>query len=295
MLSFNDISYSRILFEETFDNNNLSGRGWYDNTSPEFSVTETAPNSAQSLQRRFLVGATTSVSGGAMRRLFDASDSVYISYYIKYSDNWQGSGTQYPPHEVHLMTNKDSIWNGMAFSHLTTYIEQLNGRPRLALQDGRNIDQGRINSNLVEITENRSVMGCNGDSDGHGDGTCYNAGGGSYWNGKDWINANSEIQNGKWHQIEIYYKLNSIINGIGISDGVMQYWLDKKIIHDYKNITFRTGQNFDMLFNQFIIAPFMGGGSPIVQTIWYDNLKIENSKPSMSNIPAPPNDFRQID
>ena len=91
-----------ILFEETFDNASLNSTGWYDNTSPVFSTTETIPGSYGALRYSFYTGATRPVKGGASQRKFTPSDSVYMRYYVKYSSNWVGSGRKSIPMSIIL-------------------------------------------------------------------------------------------------------------------------------------------------------------------------------------------------
>jgi hypothetical protein len=267
-------------FMEDFENSNFSSRGWYDNTNPVLSRTETAPGSTSSVEFRFLQGATIPVRGGAMRRLFTGTDSVYVSYYVKYSSNWQGSNRNYHPHEFGILTTKDGSWIGPAYSHLTAYIEQNALRPLLGIQDGRNIDNNNIGNNLVGKTENRSVAGCNGDSDGFGNGSCYRSGT-VYFNGKSWMTNTPQIIAGKWHKVEAYFKLNSVVNGKGVADGILKYWLDGRMLIDHNNVMYRTGQHPDMKFNQFAITPYIGDCSPIEQTFWIDNLVLSTSPPSV--------------
>jgi hypothetical protein len=42
----------------------------------------------------------------------------------------------------------------------------------------------------------------------------------------------------------------------------------------------RTGQYPDMKFNQFMIAPWIGDGSPVDQTFWVDDLTIATLRPT---------------
>ena len=84
-----------------------------------------------------------------------------------------------------ILTNENSIWAGPAYTYLTAYIEQNEGVPLLSIQDGQNIDESNTGVDLAGITEDRSVAGCNGDSDGYGDGERYPAGS-SHRNGKQW-------------------------------------------------------------------------------------------------------------
>ncbi len=46
---------------------------------------------------------------------------------------------------------------------------------------------------------------------------------------------------------------------------------DAQLIIDRSDVLMRTAQHPDMNFSQFIIAPFLGDGSPVDQTFWIDN------------------------
>lgn len=124
------------------------------------------------------------------------------------------------------MTNKDGDWSGLSYTHLTTYIEQNEGKPQIGIQDGMNIDLSNVAKDLTSITEKKAVAGCNGDSDGFGIGECY-ANGNVYWNGKWWRASNILFSDtagpyymNDWHLVEAYIKLNSIVNGKAAKDGV---------------------------------------------------------------------------
>ena len=265
-----------VFFEEKFEDTSFASRGWYDNTIVSLSSTEHILASANSGEYHWKKGDTKPVNGGALRKKFPETDEVYISYWIKYIADFTGSNKPYHPHEFQLLTNKNSDYEGMAFTHLTAYIEQNEGHPLLALQDGQNIDQTKIKQDVQNATENRSVHGCNGmyaDSSSNFD--CYNAGNGIYWNGQQW-KTSVTIPNGKWHHMEAYFKLNTVQNGKGVGNGLLKYWLDDKLIIDHTNVLMRTAQHADMKFNQFIIAPWIGDGSPIDQTFWLDDLVVAN-------------------
>jgi len=154
-----------IFFEELFDNTNFNSRGWYDNLSTQISTTEHIPGSIASAEYHFNIGATS--PGGAMRKLFPESESFYLSFYIKHSTSWTGSNLPWHPHQFNVITNLDSAWVGPAYSYSTLYIETNEGEPLLAIQDGKNIDESNIGVDLTNITEERAIAGCNGDSDGH--------------------------------------------------------------------------------------------------------------------------------
>ena len=78
---------------------------------------------------------------------------------------------------------------------------------------------------------------------------------------------------GNWHFVEIYISLNSIQNGKGVADGLIEYWYDGTLIMQEKNVMFRTGEYPTMQSTQFDIAPYIGVGSPVDQYFWIDNSK----------------------
>ena len=277
------VQAATLLFEEKFENTDFKSRGWYDNLNCQISKTERIAGSNSSIQFRFLAGAKTPTSGGAMRKKFTASNQVYVSYYVKYSSNWQGSNRSYHPHEIMLLTNVDGSYSSLAHSHLTAYIEQNEGIPHIAIQDGLNIDQSRINRDLTFITEKRATAGCNGNSDGYS-GSCYLSGS-SYRNWKQWKASSVWFQDSvgpryksNWHRIEAFIKLNTVTNGIANKDGIIKYWYDGTLVFSRYNVMIRTGAWPTMKFNQFVLAPYIGDGSPVAQTFWIDNLVVKTDR-----------------
>lgn len=274
-----------VLVTEGFDDAGVGSRGWYDNTNP--AVTAASPHGgAGALQMAWSVGGTTPAKGAALRHLFTATDRIYVSYWVKYSANWVGSTLSYHPHEFHVITDQDGAFVGPSATHLTTYIEQNyqnGGVPRLSIQDALNIDTTRINVNLTAVTEHRAVAGCNGSTDGYPD-SCYQSG--PQWrNEKIWKAAGPAFQpnpgpgyKGDWHRVEAYFQLNSIQAGKGVADGIAQYWFDGQLLIDHQNVVFRTAQHPTMKFNQFVIAPYIGTGSSVAQTMWVDDLVLATAR-----------------
>ncbi|MGB3080903.1 MAG: hypothetical protein WBB31_17610, partial [Saprospiraceae bacterium] len=147
------LSGQNIFIFEDFESGDFTGKGWYDGFKDQRTTAE-FKNGTHAYQGHFAHGATTS---GAGRHLFAETDKVYISYWVKYSSNWVGSGVAYHPHEWSILTNEDWIYQGPADTYLTTYIEQNGGKPLLALQDSKNVDPNCI------LLNNNSFVGCNGD------------------------------------------------------------------------------------------------------------------------------------
>ena len=277
-----------LLFQEDFQDANLASRGWYDNTSVLLSTTEHIAGSNNSAQYRFLAGAQTPTTGGAQRHKFTPTSSLYVSYYVKYSANWVGSNQTYHPHEFYAMSNLDGDFGGPANAYMTVYLEQNyqnGGKPAMYIQDNMSINtaSGALPNNLVGVTENRSTSGCNGLSESNWSVVnCYNA--------PPWYNAKGMIgpvvfqpnpgpgYKNNWNFVEAYYQLNTIANGVGQSDGVMQYWFNGTLIIDRHDVVYRTATRPTLQFSQFLIAPYIGDGSPVDQSMFIDNLRLATSR-----------------
>ncbi len=282
---------ARILFQELFDNNNFIYRRWAGQSKPmTVSTAEHVPGSPGSLEFHWTQGNTGPDCGGMFHK-FSETESVYISFYLKFSPNWVGSGVAYHPHMIHVMTTMDMA-TGFASSKLNTYIEVVNGYLKFSLQDSKNIDYNCITANggfigcngnpaTYPFTENRSIASCNGimgDLDGR---DCFDAGGGSYYSSRQWSgrikhfsDAAGSYYKADWHFVEIVLKLNTISGGKGQVDGVLRYWFDGEPVFSYDHMIYRTAVYPDMRFDKFVFAPHIGPGSPVDQTFWIDNLTI---------------------
>ncbi len=277
-----------LLFQENFEDANIASRGWYDNTSVQLSTVEHIAGSNSSAQYHFLAGATSPTSGGAQRHKFTPSNSFYLSYYVKYSTNWVGSGQAYHPHEFYALSTLDGDWDGPSNNFLDVYVEHnyLNGgRPRIEIQDNKSVNYsyGALPNNLIALTEDRSAGGCNGVVETNIYSECFNFG--TYWYNDKQLTGPVEFQpnpgpgyKNDWNFVEAYFQLNTIVNGIGQADGVVQYWFNGTLILDRHDILFRTGAHPTLQFSQFLIAPYIGSGSPVDQSMWVDNLRLATSR-----------------
>ncbi len=298
---FPTISYGQILFQEFFEDLNVASRGWYDNTNLPLSAVEHITGSTNSAEFHFLQGAAKPVSGAAIRKKFAETEEIYLSFYIKHSTSWVGSGRPYHPHIFYFLTNENGNYDGLAYDHLTAYIEETQMKLQLGIQDAQNIDESKIGQDLTNATERRAVAGCNGPlNDGYTSISCYLSGS-VHRNGKDWKTANVYFSDAPgiyykndWHFLEAYFKLNSISGGIGQADGIIRYWYDRALAIERTNVIMRTGIHPSMKFNQFIIAPYIGDGSPVDQTFWIDNLTIATSRPIPDLPPAPAQNLRIV-
>ena len=277
-----------LLFQEDFENSNIAARGWYDNTTVQLSTTEHITGSTASAQYHWTKGATTPTSGDSQRHKFTPSSSVYLSYYVKYSTNYVGSGQDYHPHEFYLLSTLDGDYDGPSDNFLDVYIEQNyqnGGKPIVDIQDNKSINtsRGAVPNNLVGVTENRSVGGCNGGVEAGLYFECYDAG--SYWYNYKQLSAPVQFQpnpgpgyKSNWNLVEVYIQLNTVSNGIGQADGVVQYWFNGNLVIDRHDIMFRTGAHANMQLNQLVIGPYIGDGSPVDQYFWVDNLRLATGR-----------------
>jgi hypothetical protein len=302
------VNSQSILIYEDFESGDFASKGWYDGFDDQRTDTESKFGS-YSYEGRFFQGATTA---GAGRHLFTPTEKVYMSYWVKYSANYVGSGVGYHPHEWNILTNKDWAYQGPADTYLTAYVEQHAGRPLLALQDSKNVDPGCIllnNNSFVgcngdfdsyEFTENRSVCSCNGligDVDRR---DCFSSAGSShgYYSARAWAADSVYFRHepgpyykNDWHHVEVLFDMNTIENNVGIPNGKIRYWLDGQLLIRSDSILFRTAVNADMQFNQLFYGPYIGVGSPVDQTWWVDELIIADDRIATSVPFKPTNQF----
>lgn len=270
----------KLLFEERFEDTNWTRRGWYDNPRFEITEAEHLPGSRRACVWHWKKAGDVNPAGGGGRVLLPPVDNVVLDFHIKHSADWAWTGVNWHPHEFHFVTTEDPAFVGPAYTHLTFYVEVVNGVPRVAIQDGKNIDAARIGQDLVKVTEKRAVAGGNGDSDGYGNLGHYKNGA-VYWNGKHWEpkqkcfrDEPGPFYKADWHHVEAALRLNTVRGGIGQRDGVLRYRFDGKTLLDLHDVVFRTGQFPRMRINQFLMTPYFGPGVPHPQSIFIDDLRI---------------------
>jgi len=64
-----------------------------------------------------------------------------------------------------------------------------------------------------------------------------------------------------------------------VPDGIVRYWFDGQLVIEHTDVLLRTGAHPNMKFNQFMIAPYIGDGSPVDQTMWVDDLTVATGRP----------------
>jgi hypothetical protein len=269
-----------LLFSEGFDDTDIASRGWFDGSS--FNLDTSMKNSgAGCMKWTWAQGATSPTRSLTIRHDFTATEELRLSFYWRFNSDWVGSGQSYQPHLLYILSDLDNNWGALADNYLDTYIEVNNLTPGINIQDNLNINTNPTPPWATTLgTENRSVGGCNGYATGSDSGTqhsCYNSGG--WYNDTEWRGTVNFVK-GSWRHVEVYLKMNSIAGGIAQPDGIMQEWIDGMLTINKSNIIYRTGHHPTMKWATFVIAPYIGDGSPQTQTMWMDDLSVYNGSPS---------------
>ncbi len=237
------------LFREGFDDSQLLKREWYD--GEKFAIdNQNAKDGGGSLSFHFPAKATTADNTRGARRLFGPSETIYLKFYIRLSKGFGWSGRNYHPHLIQFMTTENGVWHGPAASHLTVYVEPVNGKLRLAAQDIQNKDQPH------GLTQGELKGG-------------YNA---ELYNSQEVL-----FNDDRWHLVEAMFQLNSLDlkNDKPKADGIVRGWFDGKQVIDRTDVVLRSTDFPKMKFNQLLVLPYFGPGLlPHEQTLWLDELAV---------------------
>lgn len=236
-----------LEFSESFEDANLKSRGWYD--GGRVTLSDQAVAGEHAIQYHFTTGKLTPSDSQGTRHPIAPTDEVYLRFYLKLSPNWSWTGRNYGPHLLHFMTTENSAYHGPAASHLTLYIEPVNGKLRLATQDIQNKDAPH------GLTQGPLRGG-------------YNS---QLFDSKD-----IHFNDGKWHCIEAMFKLNSLDRAQDRPnrDGELRGWVDGKLVIERTDVVFRSTDFPNMKFNQFMMLPYFHHGVPHDQTLWIDELAV---------------------
>jgi hypothetical protein len=304
---------STLFLSERFDDHAFSSRGWFDGnaTSASIDSTEHIPGSTSSFKCLINQGGIGCSAGTPTRFNFSSpTDRLYVSYWVKYSANYVSSGPGNTPHQIYFLTDLDSDYAGFFGTYLTTYIEEdFNQRAyRVAVQDSRNVNTsyGTPPQDLVSVTENRAIAGCNGPIPYFTDAdiplVCFYDGSSVPWKNFAWYKSRVDIISDSagpyykvdWHRIEVYLQMNSISGGVAQSDGIIRMKHDGVVVLEKTNMIFRTGARPNQRWKQIAISPYYAtnsGNSPVTQTMWIDDLVVMDAP---INSLASPTNFRII-
>ncbi len=241
-----------MLFKESFNDAKLKDREWYDMT--RISIVGSALAGKGCIEYDWPDKNSKGTASSSMRRLFKPSGEVYIRFYLKLSKGWGWTNRNYHPHLILLLTTENSKWHGPAASHLTVYIEPVNGKLRLSTQDRQNKDMPH------GLTQGPLKGGYNG----------------KFYDSKDVF-----FKDDRWHCIEAHFKLNTldIKNDRPNRDGIVRGWFDGKLVVEHTDIILRSIDFPKMKFNHFLVAPYFGPGLlPHAQKLWIDELVVDTKR-----------------
>jgi len=147
------------------------------------------------------------------------------------------------------MTTENDKYHGPAASHLTLFIEPVNGKLRLATQDIQNKDAPH------GLTQGPLRGG---------------------YNGREFDGQDVFFDDGRWHRVEAMFKLNSLDMAADKpnADGELRGWVDGRLVIERRDVVFRSTDFPDMKFNQFMMLPYFHDGVPHDQTLWIDDLAV---------------------
>lgn len=238
-----------VLFSESFDDPRLLQRGWYDGN--RFTISDTQPYAGKGcVEYAWKADTTTPASSAVVRRLFEATDTVSLRFYVKLSRGWGWTGRPYHPHLMHFLTTENGKFSGPAATHLTVYVEPWNGKLRLATQDIQNKDTPH------GLTQGPLRGG---------------------YNGRFYDSQEVLFTDDGWHCVEALFRLNSLDLQADRpnADGVVRGWFDGQLVIDRTDVVLRSTDFPKMKFNQFLLAPYFGPGLlPHEQTLWIDELAV---------------------
>ena len=246
------VTDSGVLFSEGFEDTNLKARGWYDGND-RFTLSDDAAVGKHSIQYHFPKGKLTPSDSSGVRHAIEPTEVVYLRFYLKLSPDWSWTGKPYGPHLLHFMTTENGKYHGPAASHLTLYVEPVNGKLRLAAQDIQNKDAPH------GLTQGPLRGGYNG----------------TFYDSQDVL-----FDDGKWHCVEAMFKLNTLdlAGDKPNPDGEVRGWVDGKLVVERTDVVFRSTDFPQMKFNQFMMLPYFHDGVPHDQTLWIDELAVSTSR-----------------
>src|SRR5688572_1005804 len=231
-----------VGFRESFDDDALLKRGWYDGS--RFKIVQDRERKGGCVEYHWKARTTTPDTSTGIRRIFEPSESVYLSFHLKLSAGWGWSGRDYHPHLIQLMTTENGKYHGPAGSHLTVYVEPQDGKLRLAAQDIQNKDaphgltQGPLRGGYnARVYDSRDVL----------------------------------FRDDQWHCVEAMFQLNSLDLKADKpnADGIVRGWFDGELVIDRTGVVLRSTDFPKMRFNQFLLTPYFGPGLlPHEQTLW---------------------------
>jgi hypothetical protein len=248
----------QTIFAEDFESGTLAA--WQDGVDPARQRIVTDPT-AQSGSRYLVVTYPAGQDGGWLTHfLLPGSDSLYVSYYVRFPPNWRG-GTKL----VGLYGSRtDNQWSGFGKAGIcpsgsdfftAMLVTELAGSP----------GPMRFYTYYPEMAREPDGVTCWGR---YGNGT------GSEHTSPAVYAPSLVLSRGVWHHIEFSVQLNSPNQ----ADGRQVFWVDGMEWGSWSNISFRTS---DILQLNAVQLTFSTGAFGVSQTqeLAVDNLVVRSGSP----------------
>ena len=268
-----------VLFTESFEDDSWSARGWWDGgASGGNAVVNSGGQSGNALTWTWAEDGDVPTGWEAMRnRLASSASEFLIEYYVRLETGWQGSGLDWQPLIIHLMSTVDGDYAGLAHANSGLYFEVSGSYPRTGHQDNLrvNTSNGTVPNDLRAVTETRSANHCNTPYSLSGADTydCF-AIGEDYYSANWWVSDTVSIPAGTWTKITAHVKRNTFTGGVGNFDGIMRLWVGDQLAISSDTVLYAAGAYQSTAWDKIVLAPYIGDGSPALQTMRLDELAV---------------------
>ena len=246
------------------------GKGFYDGSDPSsdramIDSGESVTGNGQSLRITFPAGKLKTADSGVDTRIplsgtasknTYAADELYLSYWIKFSDNFEFEqcGGKLPSLGGADYASRENQWKG-----------RIMWRPGGSIQFYMELphDLDKIDSDFDRFWGEKEIDGGS---------ICDNR-------------FSPYLATPGWHNIELHYKLNSL----GQSDGLFEGWVDgnkgyKLVNADvFGNYRPEGGEQDKLTINSILLSTFLGGSSDQYKMaedtyIWVDEFKVSTTR-----------------
>lgn len=239
------------VFAEDFESGTLSA--WEDGVDPARHHVVTDANRAQSGSRFLQVTYAAGGDGGWLTRFFmPGYDSLYVSYYVRFPDDWRG-GTKL----VALYGSRtDDQWSAFGKAGMCPSGEDFFAAMLIAEDTG---DPGPMRFYAYYPAMAREPDRV----------TCW----GRFGDGSERYVPPLNVSRGDWHHVEFWVKLNTPEH----ADGTQSFWLDTVPRGSWSGFSFRRTPKLRLNAVQLTFNRGIAGG-PTTQTLDVDHLVITTAR-----------------
>jgi len=238
------------VFADDFESGTLSA--WQDGVDPTRHRVVTDPSFAQSGSRYLEVTYPAGGEGGWLTHWFmPGYDSVYVSYYVRFAANWQGSTKL-----IALYGSRtDNQWSAFGQAGNCPTGTDFFATMLVTDQTG-NPGQTRFYTYYPAMAREPDGV------------TCW----GRYGDGRETYVPPLALSLGVWHRVEFWVKLNTP----GQANASQTFWLDGVQRGTWSGISLRSS---DILRLNSVQLTFSSGGVPQTQQLYVDHLVVATARP----------------